>query len=76
LQSEGWLGRRRGQANTSGLLSLPKEPLAKLSKDPSCHSERSEESCIFRRLRSYTPFRMTKINSFARGSKVLPLREG
>jgi hypothetical protein len=52
------------------LYPLSKEPLAKLSKDPSCHSEQSEESRIFRRLRSFTSFRTTEINSFARGSKV------
>jgi hypothetical protein len=36
------------------------EPLAKLPIDKLCHSERSEESRIFRALRSFTPFRMTE----------------
>jgi hypothetical protein len=36
------------------------EVLAKLLIDHNCHSERSEESRIFGRLRSFTPFRMTK----------------
>jgi hypothetical protein len=36
------------------------EPLAKLPIDNHCHSERSEESRIFRGLRSFTPFRMTE----------------
>ena len=35
------------------------EGLAKLPIDNHCHSERSEESLIFSRLRSFTPFRMT-----------------
>jgi hypothetical protein len=39
---------------------LPKEPLAKLPIDNHGHSERSEESRIFRGLRSFTPFRMTE----------------
>jgi hypothetical protein len=44
------------------------EALAKLPIDNNCHSERSEESRIFRRLRSFTSFRMTKKMNFARGS--------
>jgi hypothetical protein len=36
------------------------EPLAKVLIDNHCHSERSEESRIFRGLRSFTPFRMTE----------------
>jgi hypothetical protein len=36
------------------------EPLAKLPINNDCHSERSEESRIFRCLRSFTSFRMTK----------------
>jgi hypothetical protein len=39
---------------------LTKEPLAKLPIDNHCHAERSEESRIFRGLRSFTPFRMTE----------------
>jgi hypothetical protein len=39
---------------------LPKEALAKLPIDNNCHSERSEESHIFKRLRSFTSFRMTE----------------
>ena len=39
---------------------LPSEALAKLPIDNNCHSERSEESRIFRRLRSLTSFRMTE----------------
>jgi hypothetical protein len=36
------------------------EPLAKSTFAQNCHSERSEESCIYKGLRSFTPFRMTK----------------
>ena len=36
------------------------KPLAKLPIDNHCHSERSEESHIFRVRRSFTPFRMTE----------------
>jgi hypothetical protein len=42
------------------IYSLPEDALAKLSIDNNCHSERSEESRIFKRLRSFTSFRMTK----------------
>jgi hypothetical protein len=37
--------------------------IAKLPVLPTCHSERSEESGIFNKLRSFTAFRMTKIGS-------------
>jgi hypothetical protein len=48
---------------------LTYEALAKLPIDNNCHSERSEESRIFKRLRSFTSFRMTEKNTFARGSR-------
>jgi hypothetical protein len=49
------------------LILMNSEALAKLPFDHNCHSERSEESRIFKRLRSFTSFRMKK-NSFASGS--------
>jgi hypothetical protein len=39
---------------------LPKEALAKLLVTLACHSERSEESRISNRLRSFASLRMTK----------------
>ena len=38
----------------------PYEPLAKFTFAQNCHSERSEESRIYKGLRSFTSFRMTK----------------
>jgi hypothetical protein len=54
------------------------EALAKFIKERACHSERSEESCIFRELRSFTWFRMTKsLRLTLIGWKpVLPLCQG
>ncbi len=57
-------GRGDYKASRKKLLSL----LQNSPKTPFCHSERSEESRIFRRLRSFTSFRMTETNGFARAS--------
>jgi hypothetical protein len=53
---------------------LPKEPLAKLPIDNHCHSERSEESRIFKWLISFTPFRMTEKRLLQEAQKFFPLR--
>jgi hypothetical protein len=48
---------------------IPKA-LAKPAIDLNCHSEQSEESRTFKQLRSFTSFRMTEKNRFARASQV------
>jgi hypothetical protein len=40
--------------------ALVSEPIYEPQINPKCHSERSEESRIFKELRSFTAFRMTK----------------
>jgi hypothetical protein len=54
-------GARVGKSDTC----ITDEALAKLPKVKDGHPEESGESCIFKRLRSFTAFRMTK-TSFAR----------
>ena len=54
---------------------LTREGLAKLPIDNHRHSERSEESLIFSRLRSFTPFRMTNKPVLQEAQEALRGRE-
>jgi hypothetical protein len=49
---------------------VTKEALAKIPFDNTCHSERSEESRIFKKLRSFTQFRMTEKPILQEAQKV------
>ncbi len=56
--------------NRNNINSHSKEPLAKSTFARNCHSERSEESRIYKGLRSFTSFRMTKPTLLQEPQKV------